>query len=44
MADKLRDGDTFPRMKVETVAHGALSIPGDLKTRYAVLLFYRGYW
>ncbi len=44
MADKLRDGDTFPTMKVETVAHRALSIPGDLKTRYAVLLFYRGYW
>ncbi len=44
MADKLRDGDTFPAMRVETVAQGALSIPGDLKTRYAVLLFYRGYW
>lgn len=44
MADKLRDGDTFPTMKVETVAHGALSIPGDLKARYGVLLFYRGYW
>ena len=43
MADKLRDGDTFPTMKVETVAHGAL-FPGDLKTRFAVLLFYREYW
>jgi len=31
-------------MKVETVAHGTLSIPGDLKSRYTVLLFYRGYW
>jgi hypothetical protein len=44
MADKLRDGDTFPTMKVEAVAHGTLSVPGGLKTRYAVLLFYRGYW
>lgn len=44
MADKLRDGDTFPTIKVETVEHGALLIPGDLRTRYAVLLFYRGYW
>lgn len=44
MGDKLRDGDTFPTMKVETVAREALSIPDGIKTRYAVLLFYRGYW
>jgi peroxiredoxin len=44
MAEKLRDGDHFPTLTVETVKHGRLTIPDDLKSRWAVLLFYRGWW
>ncbi len=44
MATKLRDGDQFPELRVNTVAHGAMTIPGDFKSRWAVLLFYRGWW
>ncbi len=44
MAAKLRDGDAFPAMRVETVSHGTLQMPSDLKGRWAVLLFYRGWW
>jgi alkyl hydroperoxide reductase subunit AhpC len=44
MAEKLRDGDQFPAMRVNTVAHGELNLPGDLKGRWAILLFYRGWW
>ncbi len=44
MAAKLRDGDQFPEMRVQTVAHGAMSIPNDFKSRWVVLLFYRGWW
>jgi hypothetical protein len=44
MAQELRDGDLFPAMRVQTVAHGELAIPDDLKSRWTVLLYYRGWW
>lgn len=44
MPDKLRDRDSFPGLTVNTVAHGAMSLPGDLRGEWAVLLFYRGWW
>ncbi len=42
--EKLNTGDVFPKFAVDTVAHGRLTLPDDLKGRYAVLLFYRGWW
>lgn len=44
MTEKLKAGDTFPTMQVQTIANGTLTIPGDLKTCYSLLLFYRGWW
>lgn len=44
MPDKLKDGDSFPSLTVDTVAHGAMGLPGDLHGEWAVLLFYRGWW
>jgi peroxiredoxin len=42
--EKLQAGDIFPKFEVETVAHGRLKLPEDLKGRYAVVLYYRGWW
>ena len=42
--EKLKAGDEFPKFEVDTVAHGRIKIPDDLKGRYAVLLYYRGWW
>jgi alkyl hydroperoxide reductase subunit AhpC len=44
MAGKIRDGDPFPRMNVNTVAQGAMTLPDDLCGEWAMLLFYRGWW
>ncbi len=44
MADKLKDGDSFPKYQVETVANGRMTLPDDLHGEWAVLLFYRGWW
>jgi peroxiredoxin len=40
----LKIGDRFPDLEVETVPGGKLQLPGDLRGRYAVVLFYRGKW
>lgn len=37
-------GDAFPALRVETVAHGQLVLPGDLDARWPVLLVYRAHW
>ena len=42
--EKLQAGDIFAKFEVETVAHGRLKLPEDLKRRYAVALYYRGWW
>lgn len=44
MPEKLKDGDSFPSLTVNTVAHGAINLPGDLHGEWSVLLFYRGWW
>ena len=44
MHNKLKQGDHFPSITLNLVDGGTIRIPDDMPTRYAVLLFYRGYW
>jgi len=42
-SNRLASGDSFPDMQVKTTA-GPMKIPGGLKGKWSVLLFYRGDW
>ena len=44
MAKQLGPGDPFPNYSVPTAYGGRLSLPADLKSEYAVIIFYRGIW
>ena len=44
MADKLRQGDRFPSLSLNLVDGKTIQIPGDITSRYAAVLFYRGHW
>ena len=44
MTEKLNTGDTFPRLTLDLVAGGTLTVPDDLDAKYKVILFYRGHW
>jgi peroxiredoxin len=44
MADKLNAGSRFPSMRLLLVDGSAVSLPEDLESDYAVVLFYRGHW
>lgn len=44
MAEKLDTGATFPTLSVPLVGGGTMSLPGDLRARYNIVLFYRGHW
>ena len=44
MAEKLQQGDRFPHVSLQLVAGGSLQIPGDITSRYAAVLFFRGHW
>ena len=44
MADKLGIGAAFPRLRIDLVSAGAMTLPEDSITKYGVVLFYRGYW
>jgi len=44
MADKLNLLDTFPSITLSVVGGGTLTLPEDVETPYAILLFYRGHW
>ena len=44
MADKLGIGAVFPRIVLDTVDGGKLTLPEQLGGRYGVVLFYRGHW
>ena len=41
---KLNLGDTFPELKLNLAGGGSLTLPADLDSRYAIVLFYRGHW
>ncbi len=40
----LDSGDTFPRLEMDTVAHGRLVLPEHWGARHGVLLVYRAHW
>jgi len=44
MAEKLQQGDRFPRLTLKLVAGGTIRIPDEAPSRYTALLFYRGHW
>ncbi len=44
MGSKLGGGESFPNLSLALVGGGNLELPADLKTRYSVILFYRGHW
>ena len=37
-------GATFPKLTIDLVGGGTLSLPDDLDAKYRVILFYRGHW
>jgi hypothetical protein len=42
---QLKDGDRFPPLAGETVAHGHLALPEAIpEGNYAVVLAYRAHW
>ncbi len=44
MAEKLNLLDAFPGMTLSLAGGGTVTLPDDIATPYAVLLFYRGHW
>ena len=44
MAEKLGIGATFPSLTLNMVDGSSLNVPGDLNSKYKVILFYRGHW
>ena len=40
----LRNGEHFPTITASRAGGGEMTIPQDLKGRWAALLFYRGHW
>jgi len=44
MGQKLGIGDAFPDVTLQLVGGASISLPRELTTPYAVVLFYRGHW
>ncbi len=44
MGEMLRVGMVFPEMRLDLASGGLFRLPGDLTTKYKVVLFYRGHW
>ncbi len=44
MTITLGPGDGFPEMSLNLAGGGTIDLPGDLKSTYSVILFYRGHW
>ena len=44
MAEKLGIGATFPKITLNLVDGGTLSLPDGLDAKYRIILFYRGHW
>ena len=44
MAEKLGIGATFPKITLNLVDGGTLSLPDGMNVKYSVFLFYRGHW
>ena len=44
MTDKLAAGDQFPSLSLSIADGSTVSLPEDISTPYALVLFYRGHW
>ncbi|MFT5132847.1 MAG: hypothetical protein ACI9SC_001315 [Gammaproteobacteria bacterium] len=44
MSDKINKGGQFPEIQLSIAGAGKLSIPTDIDTPFAFILFYRGHW
>ena len=44
MARKLETGDQFPQLKLNIEDGSTVTLPDDIDTRQAIVLFYRGHW
>jgi hypothetical protein len=44
MGNQLVGGDQFPQLKLNIAGGDSVTLPGDIETDYAVVLFYRGHW
>jgi peroxiredoxin len=40
----LRIGEDFPKISLTDIENKTITIPDDIKTKYCILLFYRGAW
>ncbi len=44
MTRKLAGGDRFPRLELNIEDGSTLTLPDDIGTSQAIVLFYRGHW
>lgn len=44
MAEKLNLLDAFPSLNLNIAGGGTVTLPDDIHTPYAIVLFYRGHW
>ncbi len=44
MPEKLDAGSTLPTLQLDLVSGKKTTLPDEIETDYAVLLFYRGHW
>jgi hypothetical protein len=44
MGEKLRGGDKLPSVTFDLVGGGSVTLPDDVTSDFAVVLFYRGHW
>jgi hypothetical protein len=44
MGEKLQQGDRLPKLTLQLLGGGTITLPDDAPTRYTALLTYRGHW
>lgn len=44
MSNKLDLGDTFPSLSLSLVGGDTITLPDQIETPFAIVLFYRGHW
>ncbi len=42
--EKLTTGDMFPSLALNAAGGDAFTLPDDVNSDYAIVLFYRGHW
>jgi hypothetical protein len=44
MGEKLQQGGRLPKLTLQLLDEGTITLPDDAPTRYTALLTYRGHW